>query len=54
MRLSLFHLDSVLIVLSLVVAVAWSGLRCVRALHMLQLDSYFNARLLRWLWAEPA
>jgi UDP-N-acetylmuramoyl-tripeptide--D-alanyl-D-alanine ligase len=21
---------------------------------MLQLDSYFNARLLRWLWAEPA
>jgi UDP-N-acetylmuramoyl-tripeptide--D-alanyl-D-alanine ligase len=54
MRLSLFHLYSVLVVLSLAVAVVWSGLRCVRALHMLQLDSYFSARLLRWLWAAPA
>jgi UDP-N-acetylmuramoyl-tripeptide--D-alanyl-D-alanine ligase len=31
----------------------WSGWRCVRALHMLQLDSYLNTRLLKWLWATP-
>jgi UDP-N-acetylmuramoyl-tripeptide--D-alanyl-D-alanine ligase len=44
---------SALIALSLLVAVIWSGYRVVRALHMLQLDSYFNARLLKWLWAMP-
>jgi UDP-N-acetylmuramoyl-tripeptide--D-alanyl-D-alanine ligase len=42
-----------LIVLSLLVVMAWSGLRVVRALHMLQLDSYANVRLLAWLWAVP-
>ena len=43
----------VLIGLSLIVTMVWSGWRCVRALHMLQLDSYLNTRLLKWLWAMP-
>ncbi len=36
-------------VLALLVALAWSARRCVRALHMLQLDNYSNSRFLRWL-----
>jgi UDP-N-acetylmuramoyl-tripeptide--D-alanyl-D-alanine ligase len=35
--------------LALLVALAWGVRRCLRALHMLQLDSYSNVRLLRWL-----
>jgi UDP-N-acetylmuramoyl-tripeptide--D-alanyl-D-alanine ligase len=46
-------LAHVLIGLSLIVTMVWSGWRCVRALHMLQLDSYLNTRLLKWLWAMP-
>jgi UDP-N-acetylmuramoyl-tripeptide--D-alanyl-D-alanine ligase len=34
-------------------ALAWSILRCVRSLHLLQLDSYSNSRLLKWLWFSP-
>lgn len=41
------------IVLSLVVALVWSIVRCIRSLHLLQLDSYSNARLLKWLWFSP-
>ena len=47
-------LPSVLIDLSFIVSMVWSGWRCVRALHMLQLDSYLNTRLLKWLWAMPS
>jgi UDP-N-acetylmuramoyl-tripeptide--D-alanyl-D-alanine ligase len=39
--------------LALVVSLAWGARRAVRALHMLQLDSYANDRLLRWLGAAP-
>jgi UDP-N-acetylmuramoyl-tripeptide--D-alanyl-D-alanine ligase len=46
-------LPSVFIGLVCIVAMVWSGWRCVRALHMLQLDSYLNMRLLKWLWAMP-
>ena len=35
--------------LALLVAFGWSVRRCVRALHMLQLDSYSNRRFLLWL-----
>jgi UDP-N-acetylmuramoyl-tripeptide--D-alanyl-D-alanine ligase len=42
-----------LIVLSVAVALAWSILRCIRSLHLLQLDSYSNSRLLKWLWFSP-
>ncbi|MEE8304867.1 MAG: hypothetical protein V3S24_20800, partial [Candidatus Tectomicrobia bacterium] len=43
----------ILITFSLLVTIAWGGLRSVRTLHMLQLDSYLNVRLLKWLWANP-
>ncbi len=43
----------VLITFSLLVTIALGGLRSVRTLHMLQLDSYLNVRLLKWLWANP-
>jgi UDP-N-acetylmuramoyl-tripeptide--D-alanyl-D-alanine ligase len=44
----------VTVVLALLVALWWGGVRCVHALHMLQLDSYANARLLKWLWTGPS
>jgi UDP-N-acetylmuramoyl-tripeptide--D-alanyl-D-alanine ligase len=31
----------------------WVLLRSVRILHLLQLDSYSNTRLMKWLWALP-
>jgi UDP-N-acetylmuramoyl-tripeptide--D-alanyl-D-alanine ligase len=42
-------------VVSLAVAVSlgWAFLRIWKALHMLQLDSYANDRLLQWLMAQP-
>ena len=43
----------VTIILSLLVAFVWSVVRCRRSLHLLQLDSYSNARLLKWLWFSP-
>src|ERR687887_793935 len=44
-----------LIITSLVVglSLAWAVLRAVKAVHMLQLDSYANDRFLRWLAAQP-
>jgi UDP-N-acetylmuramoyl-tripeptide--D-alanyl-D-alanine ligase len=36
-------------VVALLVALAWSVVRAIRALHMLQLDGYSNARFLIWL-----
>jgi len=42
-----------LIGLSLVLAALWGALRCIRSLHLLQLDSYSNLRLLKWLWFSP-
>jgi UDP-N-acetylmuramoyl-tripeptide--D-alanyl-D-alanine ligase len=46
-------LHALLIALSFGVAVVWGAWRSVHALHMLQLDSYLNVRLLKWLWARP-
>ena len=40
--------------LAMLVTLGWASLRTQRALHMLQLDSYANHRLLQWLMAEPA
>lgn len=54
MLVNLFNPYMVGVGLALLVAVVWSGLRCAHALHMLQLDSYANSRLLRWLWAAPS
>src|SRR5215813_4409240 len=35
------------------VTLGWALFRTQRALHMLQLDSYANHRLVQWLMAEP-
>jgi len=45
-----------LIITSLVVglSLAWAALRAVKAVHMLQLDSYANDRFLHWLAAQPS
>ena len=45
-----------LIIMSLVVglSLAWAALRAVKAVHMLQLDSYANDRFLHWLAAQPS
>src|SRR5438093_10248152 len=53
MFIGIFNIYGTLIVLSLLTAAVWSGVRCVRALHMLQLDSYSNSRLFKWLWFAP-
>src|SRR5262249_32119064 len=53
MFIGIFNMYGTLVVLSLLAAVVWSGSRCVHALHMLQLDSYSNLRLFKWLWATP-
>ncbi len=53
MFIGIFNMHGALIVLSLLAAVVWSGVRCVRGLHMFQLDSYSNLRLFRWLWTTP-
>ncbi|MGH2349701.1 MAG: Mur ligase family protein, partial [bacterium] len=39
-------------VAALGLALAWAVLIMLRTLHMLQLESYVNARLLRWLFAD--
>jgi UDP-N-acetylmuramoyl-tripeptide--D-alanyl-D-alanine ligase len=39
--------------LAMAVTLGWACLRTQRALHMLQLDSYANHRLVQWLMAEP-
>src|SRR5438128_9309644 len=53
MFIGIFNMYCALIVLSLLAAVVWSGVRGVYGLHMLQLDSYSNLRLFRWLWTTP-
>lgn len=53
MFIGIVNMYGALIVLSLLTAVVWSGVRCVRGLHMLQLDSYSNLRLFKWLWTTP-
>jgi len=45
---------SLLFVLSLATVVAWCVVRVVGTLHMLQLDSYNNQRLMKWLRALPS
>ncbi|MCZ6875719.1 MAG: UDP-N-acetylmuramoyl-tripeptide--D-alanyl-D-alanine ligase, partial [bacterium] len=52
MVIHLFSLYGILIVFSLLLVVVWSGLHSARTLHMLQLDSYLNARLFKWLLAR--
>src|SRR5215813_9010400 len=41
-----------IVALTLAVTLGWALLRIQRALHMLQLDSYANDRLLQWLITE--
>src|SRR6266446_9982779 len=53
MFIGIFDIYSALLALSLLAAVVWSGMRCVRSLHMLQLDSFSNIRLCKWLWTTP-
>jgi UDP-N-acetylmuramoyl-tripeptide--D-alanyl-D-alanine ligase len=46
-------LNIVVIALAGAVSLGWAFMRAQRALHMLQLDSYANDRLLLWLKAQP-
>ncbi len=46
-------LNFFLLLLSLSVSLMWTIRRCIVALHLLQLDSYSNSRLLRWFGAGP-
>jgi UDP-N-acetylmuramoyl-tripeptide--D-alanyl-D-alanine ligase len=46
-------LNLVVIVWAIAVTLGWAFLRIQRALHMLQLDSYANHRLVQWLTAQP-
>jgi UDP-N-acetylmuramoyl-tripeptide--D-alanyl-D-alanine ligase len=46
-------LNLAVVVLAIAVTLGWALLRTRRALHMLQLDSYANDRLLQWLAAQP-
>src|SRR5918996_2857951 len=46
-------LNIAIVVLAIAVTLGWALLRTRRALHMLQLDSYANHRLLQWLMAQP-
>jgi UDP-N-acetylmuramoyl-tripeptide--D-alanyl-D-alanine ligase len=41
-------LNVFLLLLSLSVSLLWASRRCIATLHLLQLDSYSNARLWRW------
>ena len=43
-----------LLIVSLITIVAWCAIRAVFTLHMLQLDSYSNQRLMKWLWFLPS
>ncbi|HSF33874.1 MAG TPA: UDP-N-acetylmuramoyl-tripeptide--D-alanyl-D-alanine ligase [Candidatus Tectomicrobia bacterium] len=47
------QLNIVVILLVGAVSLGWAFMRTQRALHMLQLDSYANDRLLLWLKAQP-
>src|SRR5919109_1926880 len=46
-------LNLIVVTFAIAVSLSWAFLRTQRALHMLQLDSYANARLVQWLLAEP-
>jgi UDP-N-acetylmuramoyl-tripeptide--D-alanyl-D-alanine ligase len=46
-------IDIVVAALAVVVSLGWACMRAQKALHMLQLDSYANARFVRWLAAQP-
>jgi UDP-N-acetylmuramoyl-tripeptide--D-alanyl-D-alanine ligase len=46
-------LHLVAVALAIAVTLGWALFRTQRALHMLQLDSYANYRLVQWLMAEP-
>jgi UDP-N-acetylmuramoyl-tripeptide--D-alanyl-D-alanine ligase len=46
-------LTIVAVSLALVVTLGWAFWRIQKALHMLQLDSYANHRLVQWLMAQP-
>lgn len=45
--------DLFLLLLSFSVSLLWTIRRCIVALHLLQLDSYSNARLLKWFGKGP-
>jgi UDP-N-acetylmuramoyl-tripeptide--D-alanyl-D-alanine ligase len=45
-------LNIVVVSLAIAVTLGWAFLRSQKALHMLQLDSYANDRLVRWLAAQ--
>jgi UDP-N-acetylmuramoyl-tripeptide--D-alanyl-D-alanine ligase len=47
-------LNLVLTALAGGVSLAWASMRAVKAVHMLQLDSYANDRFLQWLAAQPS
>jgi UDP-N-acetylmuramoyl-tripeptide--D-alanyl-D-alanine ligase len=46
-------LNLVVVAWAVAVSLGWAFWRMQRALHMLQLDSYANERLLQWLTAQP-
>lgn len=46
-------LNLIVVALAITVTLGWAFLRTQRALHMLQLDSYANHRLVQWLMAQP-
>ena len=46
-------LNLIVVALAITVTLGWALLRTQRALHMLQLDSYANHRLVQWLMAQP-
>jgi UDP-N-acetylmuramoyl-tripeptide--D-alanyl-D-alanine ligase len=47
------RLDLIVVSLAMAVSLGWACMRTQRALHMLQLDSYANNRLLQWVKAQP-
>ena len=46
-------LNLIVVALAIMVTLGWAFFRTQRALHMLQLDSYANHRLVQWLLAQP-
>jgi UDP-N-acetylmuramoyl-tripeptide--D-alanyl-D-alanine ligase len=46
-------LNWIIVALAITVTIGWAFWRTQQALHMLQLDSYANHRLVQWLMAQP-
>src|SRR5882724_874223 len=46
-------LNLIVVALAITLTLGWAFWRTQRALHMLQLDSYANHRLVQWLMAQP-